>query len=122
MRINSLALRHSISLCPAFHQDIKSITGITELINTHYLVFLHDIYRKHFQTGITEGLFPVSLNYRFTLDFFDEQIMRVYTNPLSAETKQIETYAHTILTYLAGICTDKGREELKSFSPNLFYF
>lgn len=118
--INKMTLKQSLSLCPAFYYEVKNLTYATELLESH-VQFIYEQYRKSFKKGIEEGIFPKDYNCESALTFFDEQIKAICFNPPKNEMKPIETYTITIFTYLAGVCTNKGREELNKFNKNQFY-
>lgn len=118
--INSTVFRQSHARCPAFHQDIKHFELLQELISRHYTVFIRREYLKYFSQGQEDGLFIPNHNIPLTLDFLEEQIHSSDKWIVLGNTRQIENYAITIFTYMAGICTDLGRKELEAFRPELF--
>lgn len=119
--INTTVLHQSLKLCPAFHQDLKHFAKLQEMIGRYYTAFVRNEYLRCFMQGDKEELFIAKHNPQLTLDFLEERICVSGEWTSSSNMKQIENYAITIFTYLAGICTDKGRKELESFCPEVFF-
>lgn len=121
LAINKTVLHQSLDLCPAFHQDLKHFVKLQEMMAEFHTTFIRHEYLKFFTRGNEEGIFIANHNPRFTLDFLEDRIEASGEWLMPADTRQIENYAITIFTYLAGICTGKGRKELESFHPDIFF-
>lgn len=122
IRINSLTFRQAFSICPAFYREIKYYKDAMVLINNEYFTFIRNEYLKYLAEGVKQGLFIANYNHQLTLNFFEERIKSAYQHALTNESRQMETYGQTILTYLAGSCTDKGRSLLNLIHSNQYYF
>lgn len=120
LMINRTALYQSLSLCPAFHEEIKQHVRLQEMLVRYYLTFVRTEYLKYFTCGYEEDLFIDRHNPRLTLDFLEDRISLCAGWSLPPNKKQMENYGITVFTYLAGICTDKGRRQLETFQPDIF--
>lgn len=118
--INRTALYQSLSLCPAFHEEIKQHPRSQEMLVRHYFTFIRNEHLKYFTRGAEEGLFIDRHHPRLTLDFFEDRILQCAAWSLPPDKKEMENYGITVFTYLAGICTDKGRRQLETFQPAVF--
>lgn len=118
--INRTALYQSLSLCPAFHEEIKQYACLQEMLERHYFTFIRTEYLKCFTRGYEESLFIDRHNPHLTLDFFEDRVLLCTGWPLPPDRKQMENYGITVFTYLAGICTDKGRGLLETLQPDIF--
>lgn len=118
--INRTALYQSLSLCPAFHEGIKQHVRLQEMLVRYYFTFIRTEYLKYFTCGYEEGLFIDRHNPRLTLDFLEDRVFLCAGWSLPPNKEQMENYGITVFTYLAGICTDKGRRQLETFQPDIF--
>lgn len=118
--INRTVLRQSLALCPAFHEEMKRHIRLQEMIVRHYITFIRNESLKHLTRGQEEGFFIDRHNPRLTLDFMEDRLSLFAVCPSVPDQKQLENYALTLFTYLAGICTDKGRRQLETFRPEIF--
>lgn len=118
--INRTALYQYLSLCPAFHKEIKQHPDLQEMLERHYFAIIRNEYLKYFARGYEEGLILDRHNAHLTLDFLEDRISRCLGWSLPPDKKQMENYGITVFTYLAGICTDKGRRLLETFKPDIF--
>lgn len=99
-------LHYRSSFCPAFFKDIQQDTE-TQNMMLSAKDKLHDLYMGYFKQGIKEGYFQSAFEYETIASLFIEQ--------LGALNKIQQP--HIILTFLRGVCTDKGIEVLDRFVP-----
>lgn len=118
--LNRLALRHTLEFCPVFHHEIRYSAQLSTLIDNHYTSHLRESYVRCFMAGITRGVLVEDMNMHHALRFFDEQLRIMSRQSTWDALCRIENYAFTILTYLAGISTDTGRDELKDIRTDYF--
>lgn len=118
--INRTVVRQSLALCPAFHEEVKRHVCLQEVIVQNYITFIRNESLKHFTRGQEEGLFIDRHNPQLTLDFLEDRLSFFAACPSVPDQKQLENYALTLFTYLAGICTDKGRSQLEALRPEMF--
>lgn len=118
--INRTALCQALTLCPAFHEEMKRHARLQEMIVRYYIGFIRNESLKYFTRGQEEGLFVSHHNLRLTLDFMEDRLSLFAGCPSDPDGKQLENYAVTLFTYLAGICTDKGRSQLETFRSRMF--
>lgn len=118
--INRTALYQSLSLCPAFHEEIKQHFRLQEMLIRYYFTFIRTECLKYFTRGYEEGLFINNHNPRLTLDFLEDRVFLCARWSLPPDRKQMSDYGITVFTYLAGICTDKGRRQLETLQPDIF--
>lgn len=118
--INRTTLYQSLSLCPAFHEEIQQHLRLLEMLARHYFTFIRNEYLKYFTCGAEEGLFIDRHNPRLTLDFFEDRLLLCAGWSFPPDKIEMENYGITVFTYLAGICTDKGRSQLQTFQPDIF--
>lgn len=118
--IHRTVLRQSLSLCPAFHEEMKRYVRLQEMIVRHYITFIRNESLKYLTGGQEDGLFIDRHNPRLTLDFMEDRLSLFAVSPSVPDQKQLENYALTLFAYLAGICTDKGRRQLEALCPEMF--
>lgn len=121
LRVNRLSLQQSLQFCPAFYNDIKRITDIETIVCREYIEPLHAIYIRNFEKGSQTGIFISDSNWSHAVTFLDEQVRSMCERTAVDAIQKIDAYTFTVLTYIGGICTDTGREELKNISSKLFY-
>lgn len=120
LTVNRAVLYQSLALCPAFHEEMKRHARLQEMMVRHYIAFVRSEYLKYFTCGQEEGLFTERHNPRLTLDFLEDRLCLCAGWSYPPDKKQMENYGITLFTYLAGICTDKGRRQLETFTPGFF--
>lgn len=94
------------SFCPAFFRDIQRYAEAQEMVLSTKIK-QHDLYMKYFAEGIKEGYFQPDFEYEVIASLFIEQL---------GDWDNIQQ-PYIILTFLRGICTEKGIEVLNSFVP-----
>lgn len=92
--------------CPAFFRDIQRYIEAQDMLLS-FKVRLHDMYMKYFKQGINEGYFQSCFEYEAIASLFIEQL---------GDWDNIQQ-PYIILTFLRGICTEKGIEVLNHFTP-----
>lgn len=118
--LNNLALQQALNCSPSFHNDIKNRIELLTLFEQKYVAAINDSYEQQFIRSIQMGLFQKDINIHHTLNFFEQQIQDMYKQTYADALSKIDNYTFNIMTYLSGICTDKGREELAGIAPKQF--
>lgn len=102
--------KRAISISPAFYKDITNYTEAMQIIREDYRTLLHDINDRFLARAEAEGDIVRGCDKEFIFLFFENCLLLLF--------KDIEiradTFKHAIFTYLAGICTQQGREKLKN--------
>lgn len=119
-RINNILLRQALNFCPAFHNDIRHDVELSKLMDSEYVAYVNECYVKYFEQGRRQGLLDKKITVSHALAFFDQQIRNMYEKTLSDTVTKIDNYSFNILTYLTGVCTDKGRKELEQIRTEVF--
>jgi len=94
------------SFCPAFFRDVERYAEAQDMVMSTK-VRMHDMYMKYFRQGIDEGFFQSCFEYEAIASLFVEQL---------GDWDNIQQ-PYIILTFLRGVCTDKGIEVLDHFTP-----
>jgi len=94
------------SFCPAFFRDLQRYIDAQDMVLSSK-IRLHDLYMKYFKQGIEEGFFQSSFEY--------EAIASLFTEHLGDWDNIQQPYI--IITFLRGVCTEKGIEVLNHFTP-----
>ncbi|MDR2037659.1 MAG: TetR/AcrR family transcriptional regulator [Bacteroidales bacterium] len=110
--INTLTLEQVTSHCPAFFRDLESYPTAKLKVFDEYVSLIGAKYIRHFFSCMEKGLFFEGTDMPLILDFFMEQL-KVAAEKFHAGQSQKEIkFINVIITFLAGMCTEKGREEL----------
>lgn len=97
------------SFCPAFFRDVQRyLEAQDRVLSTK--AKLHDLYMKYFEQGIEKGYFQPTFEYEAIASLFIEQL---------GDWDNIQQ-PYLILTFLRGVCTEKGLEVLGQFTPLKF--
>jgi len=98
--------RYFSNYCPAFSKDILRFSEAYHLFISHRNKLIERFY-IHFQKGLRECYFQPGHNYETVSALLVEQL------------NQTNAHHHPFipLTFLRGICTDKGQKALKEFLP-----
>lgn len=94
------------SFCPAFFRDVQRYMEANDMVLSTKIK-IHDLYMKYFRQGIDEGFFQSCFEYEVIASLFIEQL---------GDWDNIQQ-PYIILTFLRGVCTEKGIEVLNHFSP-----
>jgi AcrR family transcriptional regulator len=108
VQISINVFQYTSSYCPAFYKDIVRYPEATSRLNEYQNLFKEKCYQL-FLEGVKEGDFLPDQDYEFITSMYVEQIGRL----------QAEQQSAMVLTFLGGVCTDKGVKELKKFTPML---
>lgn len=103
------------SLYPAFRRDIICHEGILELLRDKYRTFLYDWGNKFFERAKAEKFILEESNFGLVFSFFENYLLSLSIS-IREDKIQFAAYNHTLITYLAGICTHSGREKLTNIS------
>lgn len=102
--VSSDLCRTFSSYCVAFQQDLKHYLQAFQLME-HFKESLHNRFANLFCRGVREGIFCPELNYSLIISLLAVQIEHI----------NIEFQPAMLLTFLRGISTDKGLDELKVY-------
>jgi len=94
------------SFCPAFFRDVERYSEAQDSVLSTKTK-LHDLYMKYFRKGIDEGFLQSNFEYEAIASLFVEQL---------GDWDNIQQ-PYIILTFLRGVCTEKGLEVLNHFTP-----
>lgn len=117
VQVNSAVLRYTLAFSPAFYRDLGHYPELYDRIRDQYKDKIESLYLSYLEEGRREELFLPDFDIPQTLIFFREQLRWLCRNP---DVQPLKTYAVGFLTYLAGICTEKGRRTLRQFSADEF--
>lgn len=94
------------TFCPSFFRDMQRYPEAQEIVLSTKAQ-MHDLYMKYFNLGIKEGYFQPAFEYEAIASLFIEQL---------GDWNNLQQ-PYIILTFLRGVCTEKGIEVLDHFSP-----
>ncbi len=117
--LNMELYRQSVKWSPAFFRDMEQYpeaVGVYE----EYVSWVREKYVQLLTKGTDEGLFRSNTDQNVIINFFREQLKNAGEKQYSDDMEQPDIYAMTILTFLSGIATDKGRREIDSYIPKQF--
>ena len=94
------------SFCPAFFRDVEKYMEAQDMVQASK-IRMHNLYMKYFKQGIEEGYFQPNYEYEAIASLFTEQL---------GDWDNLQQ-PYLILTFLRGVCTEKGVEVLNHFTP-----
>ena len=104
--VMSSMFHYRSTLCPAFFRDVQRYVDAQDAVLS-IKDKLHDLYMKYFRNGTEEGFFQSTFEYEAIASLFIEQL---------GDWNNIQQ-PYIILTFLRGVCTEKGVEVLDNYSP-----
>ncbi len=120
VRMNYGAYAFSRAFCPAFRKDVARHAALLALFDEKYRIPLCEMCSGLFDDAKTAGLILPESSFEFAFRFFESTLLAAPSGPCD-EKRQAKAYSHAILTYLAGICTDEGRNHLKNIPMKIRY-
>lgn len=118
--LNYEAYALSEMIYPAFRKDIVNYVGALALFEDEYRAPLYRMCADLFDEAKREKLIQSESNFELAFLFFENTLFSASTD-FRDEGGQAVTYSNAILTYLAGICTNEGRKQLKNISIKIQY-
>lgn len=97
-----LLIRHLAVLCPAFHLDIQRIPEVSEKFDL-YKTRINAQFQYLYNNGVKEGDLLPETDFAVVMSIYSERLEK-----LTAEKQFI-----LLKTFLQGICTEQGRNDLK---------
>lgn len=101
----STMFHYRSTLCPAFFRDLQRYMEAQDIVLATKAKS-HDLYMKYFNQGIEEGYFQSTFEYEAIASLFIEQL---------GDWNNLQQ-PYIILTFLRGVCTEKGLEVLNHFT------
>lgn len=112
LAINKTTFGQLLQWCPAFFRDLECFPEAKLQAYDQHISSIWAKYIRNFFRCVDEGLFPHSVNMNMILEFFMTQIKTASEKYWSGQMNVSEVYVDSIFTFLAGVCTDRGRQEL----------
>ena len=113
--MNYVAYKLIVSVYPAFRRDIVKYEEVRDLLEKEYRAPLYEKCFEFFQKAKEEGAILKDAEFELAFLFFENSLLFLPANA-SNDIEQFTTYNYTLHTYLAGICTEQGRGQLKNIS------
>lgn len=108
------------SLYPAFRKDVVRYGEVLSLLRESYRTPLYEQGFRLFEQAKGRGFVLQGSDFRFVFSFFENCLLS-FSADVQEDKVQAAAYSHTLLTYLAGICTYSGREQLNHISMEVSY-
>lgn len=105
---------------PAFRKDVIRYTGVLTLFDEKFRIPLCKMCSELFDEAKRTRLMLPENSFELAFQFFEKTLLAVPSGT-NDESRQEKIYTNAILTYLAGICTDEGRERLNNILVEIQY-
>lgn len=116
--MNYEAYTFSRTFYPAFRKDIPKYPDVLVLFEEEYSAPLSKMCSGLFEEAKRMRLIRPESSFELAFQFFENTLLGELSGN---ENRQEEIYTNTILTYLAGICTGEGREQLNNILVEIQY-
>ncbi|KAA6322777.1 HTH-type transcriptional repressor KstR2 [termite gut metagenome] len=97
-----------------FIDEIKKYPGVHEIM-VNCRKQDNDVVTDFLKRGVTQGLFRDDINYEIIQLLLRKQFDMLKSTDICSQYSFLEVYESIILTYLRGISTQKGADELEKF-------
>ena len=106
---------------PKFYEDIKRYPNVQEVMEDEKKR-LSEKCNAYFAQGVKEGEFQPEVNFKIMSLLVKEQMTMMRPSREFSNHSIREVYNTVLLTFLRGICTEKGRKKLERYAIKQAYF